>query len=61
MVQFVDTLEIDCLRSTVAEARIHWHQHALERCRERGIARSEVKTAIVHGELIEPTPMNLHP
>jgi len=41
------------LRQAVAERRVQWHQHALQRLFERGISRTEVLRAIAHGETIE--------
>jgi len=37
----------------VAEGRVQWHHHALERLLERGIPRAEVLRAIERGEIIE--------
>jgi hypothetical protein len=37
----------------VAEGRIQWQQHALERLLERGITRAEVVAAMIYGEVIE--------
>ena len=37
-----EDLDIEILRASTAQGRIHWHQHALERFLERGISRAEV-------------------
>lgn len=46
-------LDISLLREAVAEGRVQWHRHALERLFERGISRAEVLRAMEHGEIIE--------
>lgn len=48
--------DIGILRGAVAQGRIQWHQHALERLLERGISRTEVVGAIMNGEVIEIYP-----
>src|SRR3990167_3370112 len=48
-----EDLDIEILRASTAQGRIHWHQHALERFLERGISRAEVIGAIMNGEIIE--------
>lgn len=45
--------EIQRLRESIANARIHWHSHALARFLERGISRREILNAIIQGEVIE--------
>lgn len=50
--------ECKLLRETAKRGRIQWHQHAAERLLERGILRSEVKWAIINGEVIEVYPMD---
>ena len=49
-------VDIDILRASAAQGRIHWHQHALERFLERGISRAEIVNAIMNGEIIETYP-----
>lgn len=44
--------EIEGLREAFAAGRIHWHAHALARLLERGISRSEILNAVMHGEVI---------
>jgi hypothetical protein len=51
-----EDLDIEILRASAAQGRIHWHQHALERFLERGISRAEVIGAIMNGEVIEVYP-----
>lgn len=41
------------LHEAVANGRIQWHHHALERLFERGISRAEALDAVLHGEIIE--------
>jgi hypothetical protein len=48
--------DIEILRASAAQGRIHWHQHALERFLERGITRAEIISAIMKGEVIEIYP-----
>lgn len=43
----------ELLRAAVANGRIHWHHHALERLFERQISRAEVLDAMTRGEIIE--------
>ena len=45
--------EIQRLRESIANGRIHWHAHALARFLERGISRREILNAIMQGEVIE--------
>jgi hypothetical protein len=51
-----EDFDIDILRGAVAQGRIHWHQHALERFLERGLSRTEVVGAIMNGDVIEVRP-----
>jgi hypothetical protein len=44
---------IERFREAVAQRRIRWQLHALERMLERRIPRSEVLEAVTHGEIIE--------
>lgn len=44
---------IQILRASVAQGRVLWHHHSLERMIERGITRTEVLQALVHGKVIE--------
>ncbi|MBI2422566.1 MAG: DUF4258 domain-containing protein [Candidatus Hydrogenedentes bacterium] len=44
---------IAILRHAVAVGRVQWQSHALSRCLERGITRSEVLQAMLTGEVIE--------
>lgn len=48
--------DIEVLRQVVAQGRIQWHHHALERLLERGISRAEVVDALLNGEVIEVYP-----
>lgn len=48
--------DIAILRTSAAQGRLHWHQHALERFLEREISRAEVIYAIMHGVVIETYP-----
>ncbi len=51
-----ERVDLRLLRDAVAERRIQWHRHALERLFERGISRAEVLRAISDGEIIEHYP-----
>lgn len=37
----------------VAQNKVEWKRHAVERMFQRGISRSDVKNSILHGEIIE--------
>lgn len=56
--ELVNYSDIEILRETAGQGRIHWHLHALERLLERGISRAEVVHAIMGGEVIEVYAMN---
>lgn len=51
-------VDIENLRASASQGRIHWHQHALERFLERGISRVEVVSAIINGEIVEAYPVD---
>jgi len=44
------------IRQAVSAGHIAWQKHALERMLKRGIARDDVKQAILAGEVIEVYP-----
>ncbi|RLB59072.1 MAG: hypothetical protein DRI34_03010 [Deltaproteobacteria bacterium] len=47
------TVDGERIRAAVRQGRLQWHQHALERCLERGISREEIVDVLVKGEIIE--------
>lgn len=49
-------ISIEELRKLCKDETIIITHHALERCRERGISFTDVKTAIMTGEVIENYP-----
>lgn len=49
-------VDIEILRASASQGRIHWHQHALERFLERGISRVEAVSAVINGEIVEAYP-----
>ncbi len=49
-------MHLIALREAVADRRIVWHKHTLERMLERGIARTEVLDVLNFGEVIEDYP-----
>jgi hypothetical protein len=48
--------DLPTIREAVANGRILWKKHALERTLERGMSRLSVKQAIQLGEIIEQYP-----
>jgi hypothetical protein len=48
----VDPLNIDLLRLAVAEGRIQWRKHVLEKLAERGIQQETVRQVLLTGERI---------
>ncbi|MBI1319788.1 MAG: DUF4258 domain-containing protein [Candidatus Hydrogenedens sp.] len=44
------------LGRAASSGRIYWRKHALSRCFEREISRSEVLHALAHGKIIERYP-----
>ena len=50
------SLTLNDIRNAVNAGRVLWKKHALERMLERGISRSQVKSAILHGTIIENYP-----
>lgn len=46
------------LRSLCEAGKITWTRHALTRMLQRDISREEVKTAILHGKVIENYPQD---
>jgi hypothetical protein len=50
------------IKKAVAEGRIRWTMHVLQRLQQRNISIADVKTAIADGELIEHYPEDFpHP
>lgn len=49
-------MDLAALREAVAEGRLAWQQHALQRLAERNLCREHVVRAILEGELIEDYP-----
>ena len=52
----LSTVTLNDIRNAVNAGRVLWKKHALERMLERGISRSQVKSAILHGAIIENYP-----
>ena len=52
----LSTVTLNDIRNAVNADRVLWKKHALERMLERGISRSQVKSAILHGAIIENYP-----
>ena len=50
------SLTLNDICNAVNAGRVLWKKHALERMLERGISRSQVKSAILHGTIIENYP-----
>ena len=50
------SVTLNDIRNAVNAGRVLWKKHALERMLERGISRSQVKSAILHGTIIENYP-----
>ncbi len=46
-------ISLEKIRSAAAAGRIRWRYHALQRARQRGISRQQVKDVIRTGEIIE--------
>ena len=44
---------LDKIRKSIQNGSIFWQKHALQRMLERGIARAEVKQAILSGDIIK--------
>jgi len=44
---------LDKIKKSIQNGSIIWQKHALQRMLERGIARTEVKQAILSGDIIE--------
>jgi hypothetical protein len=49
-------MDIQKIRKSVKESNINWNKHSLERMMKRGIAREEVRQAVLQGEIIEEYP-----
>jgi hypothetical protein len=49
-------VNIESIRSAAAAGKIQWRQHALERLLEREITGDEVRSALVHGDVVEIYP-----
>ena len=49
-------IDFHAIRTSVAEGKIEWRKHALERLLERGITRQQVRKAILNGKVIEIYP-----
>lgn len=49
-------ITIDTLRNLCKDETILMTQHVYSRCRERGIHYTDIKNAIIHGEIIEQYP-----
>lgn len=55
-------MHIQTLKELVADNRIKWSVHCLERMGERDISRADVKKCICNGEIIEDYPNDFpHP
>ena len=50
------TVTLSDICNAVYTGRVLWKKHALERLLERGISRNQVKSAILHGVIIENYP-----
>ncbi len=48
--------QLPAIRRAIADGRVLWKKHALERMLERGISRQQVKQAVTTGGIIEQYP-----
>lgn len=49
-------MEIGNIRKAIKDGKIEWKKHALGKMLERSISRSEVKSVILNGEVVENYP-----
>jgi hypothetical protein len=56
----MDIINITDLKSLCSDGKLKWTTHVLMRLQERDIQPSDVKNAIMHGEIIEQYPSD-HP
>lgn len=52
----MDGITLDILRNLCKDETILMTKHVYNRCRERGIRYSDIKNAILNGEIIEQYP-----
>jgi len=51
-------MDLEPIRGAIAEGRLTWQQHALQRLAERNLCREDVVQAILGGEVIEDYPQD---
>ena len=49
-------IDIDTLRTYYSQDKIFMTQHSSEHCRQRNIAKRDIRNAVMNGEIIEQYP-----